>query len=153
MTANGMLDGINLRILAELQAEPRLPMTELGRRVGMSAPAVTERVRRLEESGVIRGYRLDIDPAAIGFPLTAYVRVSPNPGYQPRVAELAQAMPEVVECHRITGEDCLFLKVRLQSMHDLEPFLDRFTPYGQTTTSIIHSTPVPPRGVPLDPRP
>jgi DNA-binding Lrp family transcriptional regulator len=86
-----LLDPINLRLLAELRDDPRLPMTALGRRVGMSSPAVTERVRRLEEAGVIQGYHLDVDPAALGFPLTAYIRVRPNPGQLPRVAELANA--------------------------------------------------------------
>ena len=113
---DGLLDRVNLRLLAELQREPRLPMTELGRRVGMSSPAVTERVRRLEETGVIRGYGLDIDPAALGLPLTAFIRVRPNAGYLPRVAEVAQAIPEVVECHRITGEDCFIVKVYLPAM-------------------------------------
>ena len=143
MSVNGLRDEIDLRLLAELQSEPRLPMTELGRRVGMSAPAVTERVRRLEEAGVIRGYRLDIDPAALGLPLTAYIRVRPNAGYLPRVAELAQEIPEVVECHRITGEDCFIVKVHLPAMDQLDRILDRFLLLGTTTTSIVQSTPVP----------
>ena len=149
MSVNGLLDEINLRLLAELQAEPRLPMTELGRRVGMSAPAVTERVRRLEEGGVIRGYRLDLDPAAMGLPLTAYIRVRPNAGYLPRVAELAQEIPEVVECHRITGEDCFIVKVHLPAMDQFDRILDRFLLLGTTTTSIVQSTPVPVRPPPL----
>jgi Lrp/AsnC family leucine-responsive transcriptional regulator len=149
MSVNGLLDEINRRLLAELQAEPRLPMTELGRRVGMSAPAVTERVRRLEEAGVIRGYRLDIDPAALGLPLTAYIRVRPNAGYLPRVAELAQEIPEVVECHRITGDDCFIVKVHLPAMDKLDHILDRFLLLGTTTTSIVQSTPVPLRPPPL----
>jgi Lrp/AsnC family leucine-responsive transcriptional regulator len=145
-----LLDPINLRVLAELQADPRLPMTQLGRRVGLSSPAVTERVRRLEEAGVIRGYRLDIDPAALGLPLTAFIRVRPNPGLLPRVAELAQAIPEVVECHRITGEDCFIVKVHLPAMNHLDQILDRFLLLGTTTTSIVQSTPVPLRSVPVD---
>ena len=149
MSANGLRDEINLRLLAELQSEPRLPMTELGRRVGMSAPAVTERIRRLEETGVIRGYQLDIDPAALGLPLTAYIRVRPNAGYLPRVAELAQEIPEVVECHRITGEDCFIVKVHLPAVDQLDRILDRFLMLGTTTTSIVQSTPVPLRPPPL----
>ena len=146
---DGVLDDVNRRILAELQAEPRLPMTELGRRVGMSSPAVTERVRRLEESGVIRGYRLDIDAAALGLPLTAYVRVRPNAGQLPRVADLARAIPEVVECHRITGEDCFIMKIHLPAMGHLDQILDRFLLLGATTTSIVQSTPVPLRSLPI----
>jgi len=149
MSVNGLLDDTNLRLLAELQSEPRLPMTELGRRVGMSAPAVTERIRRLEETGVIRGYQLDIDPAALGLPLTAYIRVRPNAGYLPRVAELAQEIPEVVECHRITGEDCFIVKVHLPAVDQLDRILDRFLMLGTTTTSIVQSTPVPLRPPPL----
>jgi Lrp/AsnC family leucine-responsive transcriptional regulator len=144
-----LLDAVNRRLLAELAANPRLPMTELGRRVGMSSPAVTERVRRLEEAGVIRGYRLDLDPAALGLPLTAYVRVRPNAGQLARVAALAQEIPEVVECHRITGEDCFILKIHLPAMDQLDRILDRFLMFGVTTTSIVQSSPVPLRSLPL----
>ena len=145
----GPLDPVNLRLLAELQRDPRIPMTALARRVGMSSPAVTERVRRLEESGVIRGYRLDVDPGALGLPLTAYIRVKPNAGYLPKVAHLAQAIPEVAECHRITGEDCFIVNVYLPAMDQLDRILDRFLPLGTTTTSIVQSTPVPVRPPPL----
>jgi DNA-binding Lrp family transcriptional regulator len=82
--AKGLLDPVNVRILRALQADPRISMSELGRRVGMSAPAVTERVQRLEEVGVILGYRLEVDPAAVGFPVAAWVRVRPGPGQPPR---------------------------------------------------------------------
>jgi Lrp/AsnC family leucine-responsive transcriptional regulator len=143
------LDRINIRILEELRRDPRLTMTELGRRVGMSSPAVTERVRRLEETGVIRGYRLDLDPAALGLQLTAYIRIRPDPGQLPRVAELARGIPEVVECHRITGEDCFILKVHFPAIDQLDRVLDRFLVYGTTTTSIVQSTPVPLRLPPL----
>jgi len=147
--SNGLRDAVNVRLLEELQGDPRLTMTELGRRVGMSSPAVTERVRRLEEAGVIKGYRLDLDPAALGLPLAVYVRVRPNPGRLPEVAELARRIPEVVECHRITGEDCFILKVHLPAMDQLDRLLDRFLLHGVTTTSIIQSSPVPPRLPPL----
>lgn len=142
---------VNARILSELSADPRLPMAELGRRVGMSAPAVTERVRRLETSGVITGYRLEINPTALGLPLAAYVRIRPDPGQLPKVAELARQLPEVVECHRITGEDCFILKLHFPAMDQLDRVLDRFLAYGTTTTSIIQSSPVPLRALPLPP--
>jgi Lrp/AsnC family transcriptional regulator, leucine-responsive regulatory protein len=148
--ANGALDELNLRILSELQCEPRLTMAALGRRVGLSPPAVTERVRRLEEAGVIRGYRLDIDPAALGLPLSAYVRVRPHTGQLSRIAELARSIPEVVECHRVTGEDCFILKVHIPAMDQLDRLLDRFLVYGSTTTSLIQSSPVSPRAIPVD---
>ncbi len=146
---NGILDAVNIRLLEELQRDPRLTMTELGRRVGMSSPAVTERVRRLESAGVITGYRLEVNPAALGLPLTAYIRVRPDPGQLPRVAELAQQIPEVVECHRITGEDCFIVKVHLPALDQLDRILDRFLAYGLTTTSLVQSSPVPLRALPL----
>lgn len=143
------MDEINVRLLAELSGNPRLTLSELGRRVGMSSPAVAERIRRLEESGVIRGYRLELDPAALGLPLAAYVRVRPNPGQLSRIAELARSIPEVVECHRVTGEDCFILKVHLPAIDQLDRLLDRFLAHGTTTTSIIQSSPVPLRSLPL----
>jgi Lrp/AsnC family transcriptional regulator, leucine-responsive regulatory protein len=149
MSPNGLLDQLNVRLLAELRRDPRLTMAELGRRVGMSSPAVTERVRRLEEAGVITGYLLEIDPAALGLPIAAYIRVRPSPGQLGRVAELAQRTPEVVECHRITGEDCFILKVHIPAVDQLDRILDRFLLYGATTTSLIQSSPVPLRPPPL----
>ena len=146
---HGLLDDVNVRLLKELQQEPRLTMSELGRRVAMSAPAVTERVRRMEEAGIILGYRLDINPVPLGLPITVYVRVRPNPGQLPRVAELAEQIPEVVECHRITGEDCFILKAYIPAMDQLDRILDRFLLYGSTTTSIVQSSPVPLRVPPL----
>lgn len=144
-----MLDAINIRLLRELQANPRLPMSTLAHRVGMSAPAVTERVKRLEDAGVIAGYRMEIDPNALGVPLAAYVRIRPTPGQLPKVADLAQRTPQVVECHRITGEDCFLLKVHAPRIEQLEEILDRFLAFGQTTTSIVQSSPVPRRNPPL----
>jgi Lrp/AsnC family leucine-responsive transcriptional regulator len=126
-------------------------MAELGRRVNLSAPAVAERVQRLERDGVIRGYHAEIDPAKLGYTVAAVVRVAPATRQLDRIRELARATPEVVECHRITGEDCFFIKLHLRSIDELEPVLDRFTPYGRTTTSIIHSSPVDRRALPLAP--
>jgi Lrp/AsnC family transcriptional regulator, leucine-responsive regulatory protein len=147
------LDAVNLRLLAELCGSPRLSMSELARRVGMSAPAVTERVQRLEDAGVIAGYRVDLDPAALGLPVTALVRIRPGPGQLPKIAQVAQETPEVVECYRVTGEDCFSLKVHAPSIADLEQILDRFLLFGQTTTSIVVSAPVPPRQPPIPGRP
>jgi Lrp/AsnC family transcriptional regulator, leucine-responsive regulatory protein len=140
-----VLDATNVRTREELVAEPRLSIATLARRIGMSAPAVTERVQRLHDSGVIAGYRLDLNPVALGLNLTAYVRVRPFAGQLARIADLARSMPQVVECHRITGEDCFLLKVHLPAIDQLDTVLDRFLVYGQTTTSIVQSSPVPPR--------
>jgi Lrp/AsnC family leucine-responsive transcriptional regulator len=143
------LDDVNRALLAELHANPRISMSALGRRVGMSAPAVTERVQRLERSGVIRGYRLDVDPAALGLPVTAFTRVRPAPGQLPRVAELARKLSQVSECYRMTGEDCFLVKVHAATVPGLEEVLDQFLLYGQTVSSIVVSTPVPQRPLPL----
>jgi Lrp/AsnC family leucine-responsive transcriptional regulator len=144
-----LLDPVNLRVLGELVSDGRIAMAELGRRVGLSAPAVAERVQRLERAGVIAGYHAELDPRALGFAVSAVVRIRPAPGQLQRIPEIARETAEVAECHRITGEDCYLLRLHLRSMDDLEDVLDRFTPYGLTTTSIIHSTPVPRRGPPL----
>jgi Lrp/AsnC family transcriptional regulator, leucine-responsive regulatory protein len=140
------LDDTNRRLLAELQDDARLSLAELGRRVGLSSPAVAERLQRLESQGCITGYRTDVDPRALGYSLSAVVRVRPAARQLQRVAEIARASAEVVECHRITGEDCFFMKAHVRSIQHLEELIDRFIPYGQTTTSIIQSSPVPPRG-------
>jgi len=142
-------DAVNVEILALLADDPRMSVSELARRIGMSAPATRERMQRMEEAGVIRGWRLEIDPAALGYPICAFIRVRPMAGKLPKIAELAMSLPQVVECHRITGEDCFILKVRLDSLDNLDLILDRFLAYGQTTTSIVQSTPVPPRHLPL----
>lgn len=144
-----LLDGIDRRLLEELAADGRLTMAELGRRINLSPPAVAERVQRLERTGVITGYQAVIDPKEIGYPIAAVVRVRPASRQLQRIPELARDTPEVVECYRITGEDCFFLKLHLHSMDDLEEILDRFVVYGQTTTSIIHSAPVANRPLPL----
>ena len=144
-----LLDETNRQLLTELQADPRQTMSALARKVNMSAPAVTERVQRLEQAGVITGYRVDVDPAALGLPVAAFARIRPVPGQLPRIAKLAAEMPEVSECHRITGEDCFLIKIHAPSIDGLEAILDRFLVHGQTITSIVVSSPVPPRPLPL----
>ena len=144
------IDAINARLLTELHGDPRMSMSELARRVGMSAPAVTERVQRMESAGIIAGFRMEVDPAALGMPVTALVRVRPGPGQLPKVAQAAKDTPQVVECHRITGDDCFHLKVHAPSIAALEEILDRFLLFGQTTSSIVVSTPVPPRPLPVN---
>lgn len=142
------LDSLDRRILGELQNDARLRIAELGRRVGLSPPAVAERVARLEESGVV-SFRAEVDPRALGYGICAIVRVSPQTKNLHLIPELAREVPEVTECHRITGEDCYFMKLYLRSIDDLEGILDRFTPHGRTTTSIVHSAPIPTRPLPL----
>ena len=146
---NGLLDPTNLRLLAELQEDARLTGAELGRRVGLSAPAVAERLGRLQAAGVIRGFHADVDPRALGLALSAVIRVRPAPRMLAKVADEARATPEVVECHRITGEDCFVLTAHVRDVGHLEEVIDRFVAFGQTTTSIVQSSPVPRRGLGL----
>jgi Lrp/AsnC family transcriptional regulator, leucine-responsive regulatory protein len=145
------LDSVNVKLLQELHADPRITMSALARRVGMSSPAVTERVQRMQRTGVITGFRMDVDPAALGLPVTAFARVRPAAGQLPKVAELAKELEQVSECYRITGEDCFLVKVHAPTIEDLEGVLDRFLLYGQTITSIVVANPVPPRALPVVP--
>src|SRR5213592_2862127 len=138
-------DNKDIEIVSLLQKKPRMSIAELARKIRMSNPAAKERVLRLEKSGLIAGYRLEVDPKAFGHAITAFVRIRPLPGRLPKIAALAQSIPEVVECHRITGEDCFILKVHLPEIASLDRVLDRFLAHGQTTTSIVQSSPVPPR--------
>jgi Lrp/AsnC family leucine-responsive transcriptional regulator len=144
-----LLDDRNRKLLAALLKDPRSPVATLARKVGLSAPAVRERLLRLEEAGVIKGWRVELDAAALGYPISVMVRVRPMPGQLPKIAKLAQSLPQVTECHRITGEDCFLMRVHLRALDELDTLLDRFLAFGQTTTSIVQSSPVPPRSLPL----
>ena len=144
-----VLDQIDRRILTELSTDGRISLAELGRRVSLSPPAVAERVGRLERDGVIRGYHADVDPRALGFALSAVIRIRPAPRQIPEVARRARETPEVVECNRITGDDCFVMRAHVRDVDHLEEVIDRFTLFGQTTTSIVQSSPVPGRGVHL----
>jgi Lrp/AsnC family transcriptional regulator, leucine-responsive regulatory protein len=146
-TDRGGVDETARRILEELQRDGRVSLAELGRRVGLSPPAVAERVSRLERDGVITGYHARIDPRALGYALGVVIRVRPAPREIAKVAELARETPEVVECHRITGEDCFFMKAHVRDVEHLEEVIDRFVVFGQTTSSIMQSSPVPGRGI------
>ena len=151
-TANDVftdVDPINALLLEELQEDARLSVAELGRRVGLSSPAVAERLQRLEETGVIRGYHADVDPRALGYALTAVIRIRPAPRELQKVADLARATPEVVDCRRMTGEDCFILTVSPARRGTSEQVIDQFMLYGVTTTSIVQSSPVPRRAVAL----
>ena len=141
------LDVTNRQLIAALQEDARLSLAELGRRVGLSAPAVGERLTRLEQTGVIRGYHADVDPRALGYSLDVVLRVRPAPRQLAKVAELARGTPEITECHRVTGDDCFVMRVHVRDVVHLEEVIDGFLLYGQTTTSIVQSSPVPGRGV------
>ncbi|QDZ15891.1 Lrp/AsnC family transcriptional regulator [Humibacter ginsenosidimutans] len=146
---NTVLDAVDRAILTELIADARMPMSEVARRAGVSAPTAAERLRKLEAAGVVTGYRAVIDPAALGLTVSAWVRVRPATGQLPRIAELARMTPTITECHRTTGEDCFLMHVHAPTVAALEDVLDSFLLYGQTITAVTVSTPVPPRAVPL----
>jgi Lrp/AsnC family transcriptional regulator, leucine-responsive regulatory protein len=148
MPSNGdLLDPTNLRLLEELQADARTSVAELGRRVGLSSPAVAERLRRLEQEQVITGYRAEVDPRKLGYDLGVVIRIRPAPRQLPKVAELARGTEEIVECHRVTGDDCYVMTAHVRDVTHLEEVIDQFAAYGQTTTSIMQSSPVPRRAL------
>jgi Lrp/AsnC family leucine-responsive transcriptional regulator len=142
-----LLDAIGWRILGELQENARLSFAELGRRVGLSIPAVTERVHRMEDAGIIECYRTEVGLAEVGFPITAFVRLSMIGDVYARLVALLREIPEISECHRVTGGDSFVMKVHVSSITHLEKLLDRFTPFGSTTTTLVLSTLIPRRAV------
>ncbi len=135
-----LLDDIGWKILAELQRNARVPFAELGRIVGLSTPAVTERVHKLEETGIILGYRAHVDPAKVGLPMLAFVNVKVGGENLTRFMDLAASHPEVLECHRVTGAESFLLKVAVSDVTHLEKLLDALMPYVATTTSMVLST-------------
>jgi Lrp/AsnC family leucine-responsive transcriptional regulator len=138
-----LLDETGWHILEALQENARLSYSELGQRVGLSSPAVAERVRRMEDAGIITGYRAEVNTAKIGYPITAIIRISTPPGERcTRFNAEAQEIPEVLECHRVTGSDSLIMKIMASSVEHLESLIDRLSEHGQLTTSIVLSTPV-----------
>ena len=149
VTNHQVLDLTDRKIIGELISDGRVSFAELGRRVSLSSPAVAERVQRLERAGVITGYRAEIDPRALGYQLTAIIRIKPAPRQLERIPELAAKIPEISECHRITGEDCFYIKLYLRSIEALPGVLDQFLLYGQTTTSIVNESPIPRRDPPV----
>lgn len=141
------IDEIDRKVLTELQQDARVSYAELGRRVGLTTPAVIERVRKLEDAGVITGYRAEIDPAKVGLPITAFVRMSISGVDYSHIIEVAEQSEEVLECHRGTGGDSFIMKVAVSSVEHLQEVIDRLTPYGITTTTIVLSSPVRRRAV------
>ncbi len=140
------LDPTDWAILAELQRDARLPLTELGRRVNLSASAATERLRRLESAGVISGYRAEIDLGKVGYPVLAVVRLKyPGSRHQP-LHKLLGERSEILECLRTTGDDCYTLKIAAASMAHLERTVDELAQFGSTTTNLVYSQTLPYRG-------
>jgi Lrp/AsnC family leucine-responsive transcriptional regulator len=135
-----LLDEIGWKILSELQQNARIAFAELGRRVGLSTPAVTERVHKMEDAGIILGYRAQIDPAKVGLPILAFINVKVSGENLAHFMDLAASRPEVLECHRVTGAESFLLKAAVADVVHLEHLLDALMPYVATTTSMVLST-------------
>ncbi|GAB3486954.1 Lrp/AsnC family transcriptional regulator [Marinomonas epiphytica] len=139
---NITLDGIDTQLIRLLYDNARTPVSELARVVGMTAPSVNERLKRLEENGVIAGYKIEINPDALGYGLMAIVRMRQLPGKIHELEKQISAIPEIVECDKVTGEDCYIARLYLKDISELDPILDRVSELADTNTAIVKSTPV-----------
>lgn len=148
-TGKSGLDAFDAAILRALSADARITRAELARRVGLSAPSVGERVRRLEDRGIIAGYGAAIDPARLGYALTVLIRARPLPGEMGRMIEAIRATPQIVSCDRVSGDDCFVARAHVRDVAEMEAVIDRIVPFGATNSSIVQSSPVPPRLVEL----
>ncbi len=143
------LDAVDAKIVTTLDANARLPMSDLGRAVGMSAPSVSDRVRRLETAGVIRGFTLDVDARAIGYQIRALVRIRPLPGKLHIVEKLIQDTPNFVECDKVTGDDPFLGRLVVRSIEEMDGVLEALSEHAVTSTAIIKSSSVSRRLPPL----
>jgi Lrp/AsnC family leucine-responsive transcriptional regulator len=142
------LDDLDWRILEALQENARITFSELGRRVSLTPPAVAERVRRMEDSGVISGYRVELDHARVGLPILAFVRLRAAGDIKClELGEHTKDIPEILECHRVTGEDSYIVKAAVRSVEHLERLVDDLMPYAETVTSLVFSSPVTGRAI------
>jgi Lrp/AsnC family transcriptional regulator, leucine-responsive regulatory protein len=136
------LDRVDQAVLAELQRDGRVSVADLARRVSLSASSTADRLRRLVDEGVIAGYTALLDPEALGYPVTAFVRLRyPHGNYKP-LYDLLDATPEIAEAHHVTGDDCFILKVLARSMRDLERLAGKIAGLGSITTSVVYSSPL-----------
>lgn len=144
-----MLDKKDQLIVEALTGDSRTSLKELARQAGLSSPSVAERLRRLEERGVIRAYTVDIDPHALGYQLQAIVRIKPLPGKLQAVQKLIAQMPQFCECDKVTGDDCFIARLFVRSIEQLDQILDRITDKAETSTSIVKSQVIRRRPPPL----
>lgn len=144
MQPNGVsgLDAIDRKIVGALAVDARLSLKELAARAGLSSPSCSERLRRLEERGVLTGYSAEVELSSLGYPLEAIVRVRPLPGMLHVVEKIIQETPEITACDKVTGDDCFICRMAVRSMTDLDRILERVVERAQTNTSMIKSTPV-----------
>jgi len=138
--SESILDDTGWRLLRAVQEDARLSFSELGRRIGLSAPAVAERVRRMEDAGILTGYRAQIDTTRLGFPITAFIQVRAPSDRYVRIATLARTLSEVVECHHLTGDDAFLIKVVAASMLHLEAVIAELRQHGDTDTKVVLSS-------------
>lgn len=143
------LDRIDAAILRELSSDARIPRAELARRVGLSAPSVGDRIRRLEDTGVIAGYSVQIDPSKLGYDLTVVIRARPLPGEMQNMIKAIKDTPQIVSCDRISGDDCFIACAHVRDVLEMEAVIDRIVPFGATNSSIVQSAPVPQRMIKL----
>lgn len=136
------LDAADRAILRELIADARIARAELARRVRLSAPAVAERVRRLEDKGVITGYRATIAPSALGYGLSVLIRARPSPGRMKEMVAAIEATPQIVQCDRVSGDDCFIALAHVRDVGEMEALIDRLVPFGATNSSVIQSATV-----------
>jgi Lrp/AsnC family leucine-responsive transcriptional regulator len=142
MDSTGLLDSFGRRLLDELQANARLSLAELGRRIGLSPTATAERLKQMEEVGILHGYTVEIDREALGLEVMAFIRMSCSGQNYHRLLDYVQTLEEIRECHHLTGGDDFLLKVTTTSMADLEALIEALLPYGNPVTSLVLSTPV-----------
>ncbi len=148
---NRLIDATDVQLLELLHENARVSIAELARLVGMSSPSVSERLNRLEDSGIIAGYRVEINQEQAGYPLTAIVRMRQLPGKLKQLQEKIISMPEFIECDKVTGEDCFYTRLCLRDIRDLDPILDQFSELAETNTAIVKSKPIKRRLLSLKP--
>ena len=146
---NTDIDTIDARLLRLLAVDGRISVAELARAVGLSAPSTAERIRGLEDAGIITGFVARIDPARLGRPLAVLIRIRPMPGQLKKVVQVIEGVAAITACDRVTGEDCFVARAHLRSVDELEAVIDKIIPYAMTNTSIIQSSPIAPRLPPL----
>ncbi|MHC1781809.1 MAG: Lrp/AsnC family transcriptional regulator [Anaerolineaceae bacterium] len=144
-----MLDEIDLAILNSLQENARLPFAEVGRAIGLTAPAISERVHKMEDAGIITGYHSAVDNTRAGLPIMVFVQLSLPPGRSRDVTVMIRGMPEVLECHHVTGQDCFVIKAAVPDMEGLQVLIEHLGHFGKTTTSVVLNAPVTRRTIDL----
>lgn len=137
-----LLDSIDIELLRILHRDARASIADLARALSMSAPSISERLRRLRESGVIQGFTIEVDPTLLGYELAFYIRISPLPGQLSKAVSVIHQIDEIVECDRITGDDCFIAKAYVRDAQEIEAVIDRLIPYAKTNTSLVQSSPV-----------